>query len=129
MITGLHHVALSVADLDAAASWYERVFELEPVVDESSPGRRARVYRLGGTTSMLGLVEHGGNDGAAFSPTRTGLDHAAFAVAERADLDAWAARLDDLGIEHSGPIEIPLGAILNFRDPGGIALALFWASA
>jgi hypothetical protein len=35
-------------------------------------------------------------------------------------------RRDDEGIEHSGVIEIPPGAILNFRDPDGVALALFW---
>ncbi len=34
-------------------------------------------------SAMLGLVQHAGNDGSAFRPDRTGLDHAAFAVASR----------------------------------------------
>jgi hypothetical protein len=38
----------------------------------------------------------------------------------------WAARLDSFGVEHSGPIEVPPGEILNLKDPDGIALALFW---
>ena len=34
-------------------------------------------------------------------PNQTGLDHISFGVAERTDLDAWTAWLDELGIEHS----------------------------
>ena len=30
------------------------------------------------------------------------------------------------GIEHSGRIDISLGAILNFADPDGIALSIFY---
>ena len=71
-------------------------------------------------------MQHGGNDGSAFQADRTGLDHAAFAVAARADVDAWTSRLDDAGVEHSGPISIPMGAILNFADPDGTQLSIFW---
>jgi hypothetical protein len=38
----------------------------------------------------------------------------------------WAERLDEHGVVHSGPIAVPPGEILNFMDPDGIALALFW---
>ena len=55
-----------------------------------------------------------------------GLDHFSFAVERRADLDAWAQRLDDEGVVHSGVIDVPPGAILNLKDPDGIALAIFW---
>ena len=125
-VTGLHHVALTVRDLDASAAWYERLFDLELAIDEPGDERRAKVYRLRGTSAMLGLVQHGGNDGSAFRPDRTGLDHAAFAVATRAGVDAWVARLDEAGVEHSGAIPIPPGAILNFADPDGVALSIFW---
>ena len=102
------------------------MFDLDPVIDEPGDEHRARVYRLRGTTQMLGLVEHRSNDGAAFRPDRTGLDHAAFSVPTRAGVDAWAQRLDVAGIEHSGRIDIPIGAILNFSDPDGIALSIFY---
>ena len=125
-VTGFHHLALTVRDFDASTSWYERLFDLDPVIDEPGDERRARVYRLRGTTQMLGLVEHRSNDGAAFRPDRTGLDHAAFSVPTRAEVDAWAQRLDVAGIEHSGRIDIPNGAILNFSDPDGIALSIFY---
>ena len=125
-VTGMHHLSLTVRDLDTSASWYERLFDLEAVMDEAGDERRAKVYRLQGTTVMLGLTEHRGNDGSGFRPDRTGLDHAAFAVATRADVDAWAERLDTAGVGHSGRIDIPIGAILNFPDPDGIQLSIFY---
>jgi len=125
-VTGFHHLALTVRDLDVSAAWYERLFDLDPVMDEPGNERRAKVYRLRGTTELLGLVEHSGNDGSEFRFDRTGLDHAAFAVATRADVDHWARRLDAAGITHSGRIDIPTGAILNFADPDGIALSIFY---
>lgn len=33
-----------------------------------------------------------------------------------------------MGVGHGGVVELPIGAILNFEDPDGIALALFWDS-
>lgn len=125
-VTGMHHLSLTVRDLDTSASWYERLFDLEAVTDEAGDERRAKVYRLQGTTVMLGLTEHRGNDGSGFRPDRTGLDHAAFAVATRADVDAWAERLDTACVGHSGRIDIPIGAILNFPDPDGIQLSIFY---
>ena len=125
-LTGFHHLALTVRDLDASTSWYERLFDLELVIDEPGDERRAKVYRLRGTAQMVGLVEHRSNDGAVFRPDRTGLDHAAISVRTRADVDAWGARLDGADIEHSGRIDIPSGAILNFADPDGIQLSIFY---
>ena len=127
-LTGLHHVALTVRDLAASAEWYERLFDLEQVIDEPGEARQAKVYRIAGTSVMLGLVQHGANDGTVFRPDRTGLDHAAFHVATRDGIDAWTTRLDNEDVEHSGVISIPMGAILNFADPDGIQLAIFWES-
>lgn len=125
-LTGFHHVALTVRDLATSAAWYEGLFDLELVIDESGEARRGKVYRLRGTPAMLGLVEHDANDGTPFRPDRTGLDHAAFAVATRAAMDAWVRRLDAAEVEHSGAISIPTGAILNFADPDGVQLSIFW---
>jgi catechol 2,3-dioxygenase-like lactoylglutathione lyase family enzyme len=127
-VTGFHHVALTVRDLAASAAWYEDLFDLDVMMEEPGDERRAKVYRLRGTDAVFGLVEFASNDGSTFRPDRTGLDHAAFSVATRADVDAWADRLDAAGIEHSGAIDIPVGAILNFADPDGIALSIFWAT-
>ena len=120
-----HHVALTVSDRDAAAAWYAEVLGFQELFREEGEQRRACVMRFTPGGHSVGLVEHAGND-AAFDATRTGLDHLAFSVATREQLDEWSARLDAAGVEHSGVIDIPPGAILNFRDPDGIALALFW---
>ena len=70
-----------------------------------------------GTTLQLDLVQHEAGDGAPFTLHRTGLDHLAFTVADRPELDGWAARLDVLGVGHSGAIDIPLGGFLSTRTP------------
>lgn len=124
-VTGIHHVALTLSDAAAGAAWFARVFGCTELFAEDGDARRARILRLPGDAGVIGLVEHPGSDDASFDPTRIGLDHLALGVGSRAELDAWAIRLDDAGIEHSGPIDTPVGAILNLKGPDGLALALF----
>jgi glyoxylase I family protein len=123
---GFHHAALTVSDLDRSAEWYSRVLGMVELFREDSPTRRAVVYRFAGGGTSVGLVEHSGSGGACFDPTVIGLDHVAFSVASQQDMRDWAVHLDGHGVAHSGPIEIPPGEILNFKDPDAIALALFW---
>ena len=125
---GLHHVALTVSDLDASIAWYRAVFGLEEVLREQSDPRRAAVLTFPGTQMAVGLVEHAAGASHGFDATRIGLDHVAFSVGTREELDEWAGALQDHGIDHSGVIEVAVGAILNFKDPDGIALAFFWDS-
>ena len=60
-----------------------------------------------------------------FSEFRVGLDHIAFGCADRAELETWAERLDELGIEHGGIKDAGYGSGVSFRDPDGIALEFF----
>jgi hypothetical protein len=39
-------------------------------------------------------------------------------------VNAWATRLDERGVVHSGVVEMKTSPIVNFKDPDGIALAI-----
>jgi glyoxylase I family protein len=120
----IHHVAVTVTDLEASEAWYTKVLGVSPVIDEDTGPFRHIVYPLGGT--LLGL--HGFPELLSkqpFNERRPGLDHISFGVATRAELVEWAAHLDTLGIAHGGVVDAGYGSGLSFRDPDNIALELF----
>jgi hypothetical protein len=103
---------------------------MEELYDSTSDDGRMRYIALVEPTSrlVLCLVGHAGNRGELFSEFRTGLDHLEFVVDRREDLDQWADRLSELGIEHSGvkKLDYTLNSMISFRDPDNIALEFFW---
>jgi glyoxylase I family protein len=119
------HVALTVRDLSVSVPWYEQLLGVKPVLDEDTdPDFHHTVYLLGST--LLGLHQHGTPaPDERFSEHRVGLDHLAFGCANRAELEEWVARLDELGIAHGGIKDASYGSGISFRDPDGIALELF----
>lgn len=124
-LRALHHVALSVRDLDRSLAFYSEVLGFELLFREEADDRAAAVLRFRGGGMSVGLVQFRPAEDAAFDPHRIGLDHLAFDVPDRGELEGWAERLAAADVEHSGIIDIPVGHILNFRDPDGIALAMF----
>jgi len=123
-IPAITHVAVTVSDLAASEAWYTKLLGAAPVLDEDTGPFRHIVYSVGGT--LLGL--HGFPDlvtTEAFNERRPGLDHIAFGCANRDELVAWAARLDELGIAHGDIDDAGYGSGLSFRDPDNIALELF----
>lgn len=124
-LNGYHHTQLTVTDVVASGEWYQRIFGFEPLLREP-PGERQRfVMRFPGSGQTFGLIQHE-QGGVAFEPYNVGIDHLAFAVASWESLQAWAQVFEDNGIEYTGPLEAPFGGMLHFKDPDGIALALFW---
>ena len=133
-VAGYHHFAPTVSDVEASAQWYERVFGMTrvPVAFPHHGGEEggyAVVLMEPRSGIVLGLHHHDGNTGQLFDERRTGLDHMSFAVAGRADLDAWASWLDGLGIENSGVTDtdnpVPYSVVV-FRDPDNIQLELIY---
>ena len=129
-ITGIHHFSPTVSDVEASAAWYERVFSLARVPITFPHHERedtGHAVMLIDPVSGLGFGLHhnAANLGETFDEARTGLDHIGFRVPSREALDAWAAKLDSLGIEHSGVRDItepvPFSTLV-FRDPDNIQL-------
>jgi glyoxylase I family protein len=120
------HVAVTVTDLDRSTRWYATLLSTEPVLDEDEEigGFHHTVFAIGGG-QLLGLHTHPQAATDSFDEHHTGLDHLAFACRDRGELQAWAARLDGLGIAHGGIVDAHYGSGLSFRDPDGIALEFF----
>jgi catechol 2,3-dioxygenase-like lactoylglutathione lyase family enzyme len=131
----LHHVALTVSDVDASVNWYEEVFGIRHQIDAPHEGGVGKV--LSDETRALTIVlhRHDANDGGLFGETATGLDHAGFLVPRRADLEAWQTHLERKGVARTAVADKPLtqspiadevyGSVLVFRDPDNIQLELF----
>jgi glyoxylase I family protein len=122
----LTHVALTVRDLSVSVPFYQALFDAEPVLNEDTqPDMHHTVYLLGNGT-LIGLHQHKTPAPAGqFSEYQVGLDHLAFGCADRAELDKWARRLDELGVKHGGIVDAHYGSGVSFRDPDNIALEFF----
>lgn len=122
---GVHHVALTVRDLEASAAWYERVFEA-PVFASLEDEGHAFTILMRPDGFVIGLHRHDGTlPDDRFSEHRVGLDHIGFACPDREALEAWERRLDELEVEHSPITDAPYGHVLVFRDPDNIQLEFF----
>ncbi|HEY2814464.1 MAG TPA: VOC family protein [Acidimicrobiales bacterium] len=129
-ISGQIEVNLTVRDPVRSADWYSALLGMQPRYDHTADDGSLRYICLTEPNSgfTLCLVGHASNDGDAFDETRTGLDHLEFLVTDAAELDAWAQRLDELGVAHSGVkrLDYTDNAMLTFRDPDNIQLEFFW---
>lgn len=117
------HVALTVSDLGRSVPWYERLFGSQPVLDEDTGPFHHVVFLVGST--LVGLHQFPDPRPEPFDERRLGLDHLAFACADRGELEQWEARLNELGVAHGGIVDAPYGSGLSFRDPDNIALEFF----
>ncbi|HEY7054263.1 MAG TPA: VOC family protein [Mycobacterium sp.] len=132
-ITGMHHISLTVTDIDASLDWYQRLLGAQripasfPHYEREDSGYAVLLIdqRSG---LAIGLHANTANVGEQFDEARTGLDHISFNVAGRSDLQTWASWLDELDIEHTGIRDekdpFPFSTLV-FRDPDNIQLELF----
>ncbi len=128
--TSIAHVRLTVSDIERSRQFYESVFgwpvllEIPENADEATRKQLSFlfggvIYDLGGT--LLGLRPVATD---RFDENRVGLDHLAFRLSSKAELDSAAAHLDELGVHHEPVKDIGPSYILEFRDPDNIALEL-----
>jgi glyoxylase I family protein len=127
-ITGAHHLALTVTDVQRSAAWYADLLGMVPVFDGADDSVKFRVLAHPGCGWVIGLREYAAGSGDPFEEMRTGLDHFAFGVASSADLHEWETELDQRGITYTPAVETPIGTVVVFRDPDQIQLE-FWLPA
>lgn len=128
--SSVHHVRLTVTDIERSRKFYDEVFGwpvmLEVPEDADAETREKLWFLFGGVIYRTGDLLVGLRPVAddQFDENRAGLDHVAFSLRSRDELESAAAHLDGLGIAH-GPIkDIGFANMLEFRDPDNIALEL-----
>ncbi|MGH9125576.1 MAG: VOC family protein [Acidimicrobiales bacterium] len=131
----LHHLALTVTDIEASVRWYQDLFDVQFLMDAPHQGGVGKVLTDEAHELMLVLHHHDANDGKTFGETATGLDHAGFFVSSRAELEAWQDHLAANGVVRADVADKPLtqspiadegyGSVLVFRDPDNIQLEIF----
>jgi catechol 2,3-dioxygenase-like lactoylglutathione lyase family enzyme len=131
----LHHLAITVTDVDVSVSWYEAVFGVKFRMDVPHEGGVGKLLATDTMDLVLVLHHHDANDGGLFTETVTGLDHPGFVVPTRDDLVDWQDHLEANGVVRADQANKPLtqspiadepyGSVLVFRDPDNIQLELF----
>ena len=123
-IIGIHHVKFPVSDLRTSREWYERVLGLQVLVDfpDADGVVRGLAGLLPGVQPPLGVALRE-NPSAAVG--NKGFDPISFAISDREAADAWAERLDGLGIEHTPVRQGSLGWALDMTDPDGTVIRLY----
>ena len=135
VIPRLHHIALTVSDLDASVDWYGKVFGVRHVLDAPHEGGVGRIVADESMSLVFALHAHEASQGETFDERRTGLDHVGLHVPSRSDLEAWQDHLETHGVRRADAADRPLtqspiadevyGSVLVFRDPDNIQLELF----
>ena len=130
VVTGYHHLGLTVSDVDRSEAWYGKVFGFQRAfVEPHNKGSGyAVVMTIPGTSMFMGLDKHDAHEGEQFEEHRTGLDHLASgwppvrtSTVGRASGRSGGRPQRDQRDHRALP-----GRDLCFRDPDNIALELMW---
>ncbi len=132
-IRGLGPITLSVPDIRGTDAVLTKVMNMRRAREYSlavdgpvGTERDVHVYQMGAATGsgQVGpqaelhvLVEPGAKPA---SPGAGGVHHVAFRTPTFEQYDAWAQRLNELGVRSSGPVDRFYFRSLYFREPNGI---------
>lgn len=121
----IHHLTLTVTDVDRSADWYQALLGTATVVRRTAPDwDRVRMQWASGL--VIGVTAHQGSpDGDTFSPVRIGLDHVGLVCRDAVEVRAWAARLDEIGAARGPVEEVAYGWAVTGRDPDNIPVEFF----
>jgi glyoxylase I family protein len=120
------HVSFSVSDAQASAQWWTALLGLIEIDRAAGNGWWGILLLHPDTRTIIEFQQHDTHRGESFDPRRTGLDHMAFKVDSRRELDQWLRHFQRLGVVHTPIAEREYGAVLTFKDPDGIQFEMFF---
>lgn len=119
---GLHHISLTVSDVDRAKAFYCGSLGFQEVAPLPNG------VLVGNGQVFLGLrtAPEQGLPDDRFDPNRVGLDHISLSVESRSDLEQAAKSLGESGVTCGEIIDLaPFGiTVLMARDPDNIQIEL-----
>lgn len=112
-LQGVHHIALNCRDVLKVARFFKEILEVPISLENIAEGEP--IYFEVGSFTRVGLHPHeaDGRNGSGQ------VDHIAFSVASRAELDMLVDKLEAENICYRGPIERPASYSLYFETPDG----------
>jgi catechol 2,3-dioxygenase-like lactoylglutathione lyase family enzyme len=121
----IHHLTLTVTDVDRSASWYQALLGPAASIRRTGPGwQRVRMQWPGGL--VIGVTSHDGTRaGDGFAHERVGLDHVGLGCRDQAEVRRWARRLDHIGAIRGSVEDVPYGWAVTGRDPDSIPVEFF----
>ena len=122
---GVHHLRLTVTDVDRTVAFYTGVLGFKKLMD-LNPGAFLSNGAVGLGIGPFPDPSHAIR-GDRFSENRVGLDHLSFSVSSRRVLEDAVRLLDARGVPHSEVRDLGEAfgiLILIFRDPDNIQLEL-----
>ena len=122
--TGVHHLKFPVSDIEKTAAWFEKVLLAKRVERFNHTDEKGRIF-----AAMLHLPGVSAPVELRLAPKAAkaivGYDPVTFGVANKEELDKWAAHLDSLSIKHSGVVTGFIGHLLDFDSPEGLAIRIY----
>jgi glyoxalase family protein len=121
-IRGLGPIVLTVHDPAQLEKLLTGVMNMRKVRDYATPHAHAPIHVFamgeGGPAAELHVVEQ--KDAPAARQGAGGVHHVAFRTPDDTQYEAWAQRLNELGVRNSGAIDRFYFRSLYFREPNGI---------
>jgi glyoxalase family protein len=121
-IRGLGPIVLNVHDFKRTEAVLTAVMNMKRLRDYAAPDAQAQVHVFamgeGGPAAELHVIEQ--NDLPMARQGAGGVHHVAFRTPDDTEYQAWAERLNQLGVPNSGAVDRFYFRSLYFREPNGI---------